>query len=38
LEAAHASVLRTDLLGTVIVRTEGRSIEVEARGERWRLP
>ena len=36
--AAHGAVtLRTDLHGTVIVRTDGRAIEVEARGERWRL-
>ncbi|NUR36392.1 MAG: MBL fold metallo-hydrolase, partial [Gemmatimonadaceae bacterium] len=33
-----AAVLRTDLLGTVIVRTDGRSLEVEARGMRWTVP
>jgi competence protein ComEC len=38
LAAAGASVLRTDLLGTVIVRTDGRSLEVEARGMRWTVP
>lgn len=31
-----AMVLRTDLLGTVILRTDGRSVEVEAGGHRWR--
>lgn len=35
LDAAGASVLRTDRLGTVVVRTDGRSLEVEARGARW---
>jgi competence protein ComEC len=38
LQAAHAQVLRTDLAGTVVVRTDGATIEVEARGQRWRLP
>ena len=34
--AAHgAVVLRTDQLGTVVVRTDGARIEVEAGGERW---
>ncbi len=36
--AAHGAVaLRTDRLGTIIVRTDGKTIEVEAGGERWRL-
>jgi competence protein ComEC len=36
--AAHgATTLRTDLHGTIIVRTDGRRIEVEAGGERWTL-
>lgn len=36
--AAHGAVtLRTDLHGTIIVRTDGRRIEVEAGGERWNL-
>jgi competence protein ComEC len=36
--AAHGAItLRTDLHGTVVVRTDGREIEVEARGERWPL-
>jgi competence protein ComEC len=30
-----AAVLRTDQLGTVILRTDGRRIEVEAAGHRW---
>jgi beta-lactamase superfamily II metal-dependent hydrolase len=30
-----ASVLRTDQLGSVIVRTDGSYIEVEAAGVRW---
>jgi competence protein ComEC len=38
LAAAGAAVLRTDLLGTVVVRTDGRSLEVEARGMRWTVP
>ena len=32
-----AEVLRTDLAGTVIVRTDGVHIEVETRGDRWQL-
>jgi competence protein ComEC len=38
LAASGASVLRTDRLGTVVVRTDGRSLEVEARGMRWTVP
>ena len=30
-----AQVLRTDHVGTVVVRTDGQSISVEAGGERW---
>jgi competence protein ComEC len=30
--------LRTDLAGTIVVHTDGRSLEVEARGERWTIP
>lgn len=29
--------MRTDLHGTVVVRTDGRKIEVESAGERWTL-
>lgn len=35
LGAAGAQVLRTDQLGTVVVRTDGRSLTVDAGGERW---
>jgi hypothetical protein len=30
-----ARVVRTDELGTIIVRTDGRSITLEAEGQRW---
>ena len=34
--AAHGAVaLRTDLLGSIVVRTDGSRLELEARGERW---
>lgn len=37
--AAHGAVtLRTDLDGSVIVRTDGAILEVESAGERWRIP
>src|SRR5205085_4690682 len=32
-----AEVLRTDEVGTVIFRTDGAHIEVEAKGEKWEL-
>jgi competence protein ComEC len=35
LRDAGAAVLRTDQLGTVIVRTNGHSLDVEAAGHRW---
>jgi len=36
--AAHGALtLRTDRVGTVVVRTDGHAIEVEAGGERWPL-
>ena len=35
LDGAGADVLRTDRSGTVVVRTDGRALEVEARGMRW---
>jgi competence protein ComEC len=36
--AAHGAIaMRTDLNGSVIVRTDGRSISVETRGESWEL-
>ncbi len=33
-----ADVLRTDLAGTIVIRTDGRDLEVEARGARWIVP
>lgn len=35
LGAAGVPTLRTDLAGTIIIRTDGTRLEVEARGERW---
>ena len=35
LVGSGAQVLRTDHLGTIVVRTDGRSITIEAGGERW---
>ena len=35
LAAAGATVLRTDRLGSIVVRTNGRTMEVEAEGDRW---
>ena len=32
-----AEVLRTDEAGTVVVRTDGRRIEIEAGGDRWQV-
>ena len=37
LAVAGAQVLRTDEAGTVIVRTNGIRVEIEARGEKWEL-
>ena len=37
LGAAGIPTLRTDLAGTIVVRTDGTRLEVEARGERWSL-
>ena len=36
--ATGAMIARTDLVGTVIVRTDGRSLDVEAQGVRWSVP
>ena len=33
-----AQVLRTDRMGTVVVRTDGYHLLVEARGETWEIP
>ena len=38
LHESGAQVLRTDLAGTIVVRTDGRRLEVEARDERWSIP
>jgi len=38
LRLSGAEVLRTDESGTIVARTNGRTIELEARGERWELP
>jgi len=32
-----ATVLRTDELGAVVVRTDGRRLEVEANGTTWHM-
>ena len=32
-----ATVLRTDQLGSIVLRTDGESLEVEAAGHRWRV-
>jgi len=32
-----AQVLRTDLDGTIVVRTDGRTVSVEAAGDRWTI-
>ncbi|MCY7378249.1 MAG: MBL fold metallo-hydrolase, partial [Gemmatimonadaceae bacterium] len=38
LAATGAMIARTDQMGTVIVRTDGRSLDVEAQGVRWSVP
>lgn len=38
LRAAGAAVLRTDHAGTIVVRTDGSRLDVEAGGERWTVP
>ena len=38
LQGAHVATLRTDRLGTVVLRFLPRAIEVMARGERWLIP
>jgi competence protein ComEC len=35
LAAQGATVLRTDRLGSIVVRTDGGMLEIEAQGERW---
>jgi competence protein ComEC len=38
LAAQGAQVLRTDQLGSIVVRTNGRRIFVDAAGDSWELP
>lgn len=38
LRLSGAEVLRTDESGTIVATTDGRTIELEARGEKWDLP
>jgi competence protein ComEC len=38
LQASGAQVLRTDLAGTIVVYTDGRGLDVEARTTRWTVP
>ena len=38
LDAAHVAILRTDRLGSVVLRTDGREIRVETKSGSWRLP
>ena len=38
LGAGGAEVLRTDQWGTIVVRADGRTLTVEAGGERWNVP
>jgi beta-lactamase superfamily II metal-dependent hydrolase len=37
LSRVGAEVLRTDEAGTIIVRTDGRRIEIEAGGDKWQV-
>jgi len=36
--AAGAQVLRTDRLGTIVARTDGRRLIIDAGGDQWELP
>jgi competence protein ComEC len=38
LRSAGVQTLRTDLSGTIVARTDGRRLEVEARSSRWEVP
>jgi competence protein ComEC len=38
LRDAGAQVMRTDRMGTIVVRTDGKQLDVEARDERWVIP
>lgn len=37
LTASGAAVMRTDLEGSIVCRTDGRTLEVEEAGDRWRV-
>ncbi|MFN8718271.1 MAG: ComEC/Rec2 family competence protein, partial [Gemmatimonadaceae bacterium] len=36
--ARGTPLIRTDLEGTVVVRTDGRRLEIESSGDRWLVP
>ena len=38
LEVAGAHILRTDLVGPIVVRTDGRELTIHADAETWHLP
>ena len=38
LRDSGVQVLRTDRVGTIVVRTDGRQLDVETRDERWTIP
>jgi competence protein ComEC len=38
LDSAGVLTLRTDLSGSIIVRTDGSTLDVESRGIRWSVP
>jgi competence protein ComEC len=38
LRDSGVQVLRTDRVGTIVVGTDGRHLQVEARDERWTIP
>jgi competence protein ComEC len=38
LDSLRVQTLRTDLAGTIVVRTDGTMLDVEARGARWAVP
>jgi beta-lactamase superfamily II metal-dependent hydrolase len=35
LTAVGAAVMRTDLEGSIVCRTDGRTLEIEEGGDRW---
>jgi competence protein ComEC len=38
LARAGAAVLRTDLEGTIVIRTDGRQLEIERDADDWHIP